>query len=86
MEELIPLEVFNKDFALFHMTIRCLSLHYEEFHAFLCSLKIDFQFIGLSEIKASVNAPIKSAIFNLPGYILYQTVSHSAAGRVRIFC
>ena len=61
-----------------------MSLHYEDFYALLCSLKIDFQVIGLSEIKASVNAPIKSNI-NLPGYHFYHTVSHSAAGGVGIY-
>ncbi len=84
MQELTAFEISNKDFALFHMNIRSLSLHYEDFYALLCSLKIDFQVIGLSEIKASVNAPIKSNI-NLPGYHFYHTVSHSAAGGVGIY-
>ena len=35
LQELASLEVSNKDFALFHMNIRSLSLHYEEFHALL---------------------------------------------------
>ena len=84
LQELAALEISNKDFALFHMNIRSLSLHYEEFYALLCSLKIEFQVIGLSEIKASVNAPINSNI-NLPGYKFYNTVSHSAAGGVGIY-
>ena len=37
-------------------------------------LKIDFQVIGLSEIKASMNAPIKSNI-QLSGYTFYHTLS-----------
>ncbi len=66
------------------MSIRSHSLHYEEFHAPLCSLKIDFQVIGLSEIKASVNVPIMSNI-NLPGYNFHHTVSQSTAGGVSIY-
>lgn len=48
LQEIAAVEVSKNDFALFHMNIRSLSLHYEEFHALLCSLKIDFQVIGLS--------------------------------------
>ena len=84
LQALAALGISNKDFALFHMNIRSLLLHYEEFHALLSSLKIDFQVIGLSEIKASINAPIKSNI-NLPGYNFHHTVSHSAAGDVGIY-
>ena len=83
-QELGKLEASCKDFTLFHMNIRSLSLHYEEFHALLSSLKIDFKVIGLSEIKASANAPIKSNI-SLPGYNFYHTVSQSAAGGVGIY-
>ena len=82
--ELGNLEISNKDFTLFHMNIRSLSLHFEEFHALLSSLKIDFKVIGLSEIKASASAPIKSNI-TLPGYNFYHTMSQSAAGGVGIY-
>ena len=66
------------------MNIRSRSLHYQEFHALLSSLKIDFQVFGLSEIKASMNAPIKSNL-QLSGYTFYHTLSLSAAGGVGIY-
>eukprot|EP00794_Sanderia_malayensis_P013289 gene13290-14664_t len=78
------LEAFKNDFALFHMNIRSLSLHYEELHALLSGLKIEFQVICLSEIKVSTNAPLKSNV-DLPGYKFYHTPSHSAAGGVGIY-
>ncbi len=84
LQEMAALEVSNKDYAVLHMNIRSLSFHYEEFHAFLFSLKIDFQVIGLSKIRASMNAAIKSNI-QLPGYKFYHTLSHSAAGGVGIY-
>ena len=84
LQEMAALEVSYKDLAIFHMNIRSLSLHYEEFHALLSSLKIDFQVIGLSELKASMDAPIKSNI-QLPGYKFYHTLSLSAAGGVSTY-
>ncbi len=42
LQELAALEFTNKDFALFHMNILILSLHYEEFHVLLFSFGIDF--------------------------------------------
>ena len=84
LQELAALDVSKNDFALFHMKIRSLSLHLEEFHALLSSLNIVFQVIGLSEIKAYVDAPIKSNI-QLPGYKFHHTPSHSAAGGVGIY-
>ena len=75
MSELRSLEVSSKVFGLFHMNIRSLSLHYEEFHALLSNTNIDFQVIVLSEIKAYTDAPLKSNIelsghkFHLPCYI-----------------
>ena len=84
VQELASLEVSNKDFAIFHMNIRSLPLHYEELHALLSSLKTEFRVIGLSEIKVSTNVPLKSNV-DLPGYKFYHTPSHSAAGGVGIY-
>ena len=84
LQEMTALEVSKKDFAVFHMNIRSRSLHYQEFHALLSSLKIDFQVFSPSEIKASMNAPIKSNL-QLSGYTFYHTLSLSAAGGVGIY-
>ena len=66
------------------MNIRSLSLHHDEFHALLSNLNIDFQVIGLSEIKVSNDAPVATNI-NLPGYKFHHTPSNSAAGGVGIY-
>ena len=84
LRELSSLEVSNKDLALFHMNIHSLSLHYKELHALLTTANFEFQVIGLSEIKASNDAPLKSNI-GLPGYKVYHTTSFSAAGGVGIY-
>lgn len=50
VSEVASMELSDKDFSLFHMNIRSHSLHFEELHALLSSLNINFQVIGLSEI------------------------------------
>ena len=61
LRELSSLEVSNKDFALFHMNIRSLSLHYEELHALLTTANVEFQVIGLSEVTFS--NPLKTPLY-----------------------
>ena len=61
------LQASQEDLSLFHMNIRSLSLHRDEFHSLLTKLNTEFKVINLSEIKASVDAPIIDNI-ELPGY------------------
>ena len=83
-EELTNLHVSQDDFSLFHMNIRSLSLHHNEFHSLMTNLNTDFKVIGLSEIKASVDAPIIDNI-KIPGYKFHHTLSTSAAAGVGIY-
>ena len=50
----------------------------------MTNLNTDFKVIGLSEIKASVDAPISDNI-ELPGYKFHHTPSNSAGGGVGIY-
>ena len=78
------LQVSQEDFSLFHMNIRSLSLHHDERTSFLSNLKGDFKVIGLSEVKASVDAITANSI-GLPAYKFYYIPSNSAAGGVGIY-
>ena len=84
VQEIHSLETSNKDLSLLHMNIRSLSLHYDELFTLLGSIGIDFQLIGLSEIKDSVSSPISTNI-DIPGYKFHHTSSQSAAGGVGIY-
>ena len=75
--DLQSLETSSKDLSVLHMNIRSLSLHFDELSALLGNIGIDFQLIGLSEIKDSVDAPISTNI-DIPGYKLHHTHSQSA--------
>ena len=66
------------------MNIRSLPLHFDELHALLSCLKTDFHVIGLSEIKTSTDAQLRSNI-ELPGYSFHHTPSLSSAGGVGIY-
>ena len=84
VKDIASMELSDKDFALFHMNIRSHSLHFDEFHALLSSLSINFQVIGLSEIKVTSDVQVKANI-ELPGYNFHYTPSYSSAGGVGIY-
>ena len=83
-EELRSKDITAKDLALLHMNIRSLPLHLDELLTLLEHLSIDFQVIGLSEIKDSLESPIVSNI-EIPGYKFHHTPSKSACGGVGIY-
>ena len=66
VQEVASMELSDKDFTLFHMNIRSHSLHHDELHALLSILNINFQVIGLSEIRLSSAAQVQTNI-ELPG-------------------
>ena len=84
VEELRSKDITAKDLALPHMNIRSLPLHLDELLTLLEHLSIDFQVIGLSEIKDSLESPIVSNI-EIPGYKFHHTPSKSACGGVGIY-
>ena len=53
VEEIASMAVPDKDLSLFHMNIRSLSLHFDELHALLSCLNVNFEVIGLSETRTS---------------------------------
>ena len=84
VQEVASMELSDKDFRLFHMNIRSHSLHHDELHALLSSLNVNFQVIGLSEIKFSTETQVKSNI-ELPGYNFHYTPSQGSAGGVGLY-
>ena len=74
----------EKDLTLFHMNVRSLSLHFEELSTIQSCLNVNFQIIGLSEIRAAGGGQIKINT-ELPGYNYYHTPSQSSAGGVGIY-
>ena len=84
VQKMVSMELSDKDFTLFHMNIRSHSLHFDELHALLPSLNINFQALGLSEIKVSSDAKVKTNT-KLPGYKFHYTPSQSSAGGVGFY-
>ena len=84
VQEVASMELSDKDFILFHMNIRSHSLHFDELHALLSSLNINFQAIGLSDIKVSSDAQVKTNV-ELPSYKFHYTPSQSSAGGVGLY-
>ena len=84
VQEMQVLEVSPNAFKLQHLNVRSLTLHFDELFSLLGGTGINFQVIGLSEIKVSVNSPISTNI-NIPGYNFHHTPSLSAAGGVGIY-
>ena len=84
VKEIASMAVPDKDRSLFHMNIRNLSLHFDELHALLSCLNVNFQVIGLSEIKTSLDSQNKTNN-ELPGYKFHETPSHSSGGGVGIY-
>ena len=66
------------------MNIRSLSLHFDELHTLLGNIGIDFQLIGLSEIKISTDSPLLSNL-DISGYKFHHTLSHTSVGGVGIY-
>ena len=83
LDKLKALDVSSKDLSLFHMNIRSLSLHFDELHTLLGNIGIDFQLIGLSEIKMSTDSPLLSNL-DISGYKFHHT-PHTSAGGVGIY-
>ena len=82
--DLQSLVTSSKDLSVLHMNIRSLPLHFDELLTLLGNIGIDFQLIGLTEIKDSVDSPISTNI-DIPGYKFHHTPSQSAAGGVGIY-
>ena len=66
------------------MNIRGLSLHFDELHTLLGNIGIDFQLIGLSEIKITTDSPLLSNL-DISGYKFHHTPSHTSTGGVGIY-
>ena len=72
------------NFSLFHVNIRSLTNHFEELHSLLCSSKIPFDVIGISESKQKVNKNFSTNV-NLHEYQLHSQPTKSACGGVAMY-
>ena len=70
--------------SLFHVDIRCLSKHIDEFEIVLHASKIIFDFIGVSETKQLINKDFISNV-GIEGYQMYFQPSESASDGVAIY-
>ena len=71
VEEVASMAVPDTDLSLFHMNIRSLSQHFDELHPLLICLDVNFQVIGLSEIKTSVGFQLYFLCRNISVHLLY---------------
>ena len=83
-QDLSSLKASSKEFSLFHVNIRSLPLHHDEIYALKTNLHVDFEVIGLSEIKLSNNSLLNSNV-GIPCYKFYFSSSVSSAGGVGFF-
>ena len=68
IQKLLVLCTSKNDFALFHMNVRSLSLHFDELVSNLASLNINFDVIGMSETWNSFANSVKMN-FEIPGFV-----------------
>ena len=66
------------------MNICILHLHHDEFYTLITNLNVDFQVIGLSEIKLN-NTILLTSNVEIPGYKFYFNSSISAASGVGLY-
>lgn len=83
LQDLSNLDISEKDFSLFHMIARSLSLHLDEVLSTLATLQINFDVIGVSETWNSFEISIKTNV-EIPGYNHFPHQSHSQNGGVAL--
>ena len=71
------------DLSVFHTNIASLVLHHDELQTLLYNLHLDFDIIGISEIKANFDSTLIN--INIPGYKFFSTPSKSNAGGVGMY-
>ena len=84
IEELGSLEASDKEFSLLQINLCSLPLHHDELFGLLSIIDIDFEVIGLCEMKLPKDIPIRLNT-NIPGYKFHHISSNSASGGVGIY-
>ena len=82
--ELKNVQKTNESFSIFHTNLRSLSAHLDELHLLLCSSKMTFDVIGISETKEQVGKGFLTNV-NLKGYAFYSQPSNSSAGGAGLY-
>ena len=74
----------NESFSIFHTNLRSLSAHLDELYLLLCSSKMTFDVIGISETREQVGKCFFNNV-NLTGYAFYSQPSNSSAGGAGLY-
>ena len=82
--ELKMLKETNESFSIFHTNPRSLSAHLDELHLLLCSSKMTFDVMGISETQEQVGKGFLTDV-NLKGYAFCSQPSNSSAGGVGLY-
>ena len=82
--ELSKLSKARKDFSLFHMNLRSLSLHYDELCSLPVELKLPFDITDITETKEQWGKGFQTNV-NLCYYDVYSQTSKTSAGGSAIF-
>ena len=83
VQELSNYRSTANDLSVFHSNIASLVLHHDELQTLLYNLHLDFDIIGISEIKANFDST--SINIDIPGYTFFSTPSKSNAGGVGMY-
>ena len=84
IQKLLVLCTSKNDFALFHMNVRSLSLHFDELVSNLASLNINFDVIGMSETWNSFANSVKMN-FEIPQICYFPCQTHSQNGGLALY-
>ena len=64
---------------MLHLNVSSLQRHFNNFECFLDEMKLDFDFIGITESLIS-KSQLPSNIINLPNYSIEHTPTEATAG------
>ena len=80
----LPGNIKSKSLSILHHNVCSLSKHFDQLHALLTELDIDFEFIGITESRISKTnfSPTNIALAN---YAIKQTPTESNAGGARLY-
>ena len=84
LNEISQLNLTRKNCSIFHTDIRSLSKHIDSFHTQLCSTKIPFDIIGITETKQQVDKDFLVNV-DLEGYTVHTKPSRSSCGGCAIY-
>ena len=80
----LPGNIKSKSLSILHHNVCSFSKHFDQLHALLTELDIDFEFIGITESRIS-KAKFSPTNIALANYAIKQTSTESNAGGARLY-